>query len=95
MQWVDRVNGNGKQFRQWQTTASGERPPDWPTAAQPGCPVCGEEYAHRMLTTQGTWVVSQREHIYHDRERHADYPVAKGDRVVEANDLRVPREPGE
>jgi len=94
MRWVDRVNGNGKPFRQWQDTAKGEKFPEWPSDVCPGCPVCGEEYEPREILINGETRASQRLYLYHDPHRHADYPVSK-DRIVEASELRAPREPGE
>ena len=94
MRWVDRVNGNGKPFRQWQDTHKGETPPEWPSEICPGCPICGEEYASQMMMIDGTWKATMRQYVYHDPQRHQDYPVSK-DRQVEASELRVPREPGE
>lgn len=94
MRWVERTNGNGKRFLQWQQTAPGESMPEWPSETQPSCPICGEEYGPQMMTVNKTWVPTARWYIYHDPDRHNDYK-GFGERPVEAQDIQAPREPGE
>lgn len=91
MLWLDRVNGNGRPFRQWHATRTWETPPEWPSAASPGCPVCGEQYEQRYMEIDGTWKEGKRDAIYHEPQMHKEYRRDAVDATVE---LAVPAEPG-
>ena len=91
MRWVERVNGNGLKFMQWQRTAEWETFPEWgPGEAIRGCPICGEQYAGRYMDVAGIWHETTRMYVYHDPARHRDYMS-----TAPVTDLTPPREPGE
>lgn len=96
VRWVERVNGNGLRFLQWQQTYAKEPSPPWgPGEALAYCPCCGEEYAQRHMDVNGEWHSSVREYVYHDPVRHRDWPGVRSDGERVVTEVKVPREVGE
>lgn len=98
MRWVERVNGNGVRFSQWQQTVADEPTPEWgPGETYTACPCCGAEYEQQYMSADRQWHAGTRWYIYHDPVRHRDWPGIRksSEDGKEPPEVHVPREPGE
>ena len=91
--WMERVNGNGKPFRQWHATQEWETLPPWgPGESLEACPVCGECYGPQYMDVKGQWHDSVRAYIFHDPIMHKGYKKMGIDATMT---LTPPPEPGD